>query len=57
MTATFLLGALLGVVILMRHMRWIAVIVVLIAAGYFAYGRIDFWPHEDRPDHTIILRP
>jgi hypothetical protein len=57
MSATFLLGALLAVMILVRQMRWLVVIALLVVVGYFAHGRIDFWSLEGRQDHTIILRP
>ncbi len=43
MSATFLLGALLAVMILIRQMRWLVVIALLVVVGYFAHSRIDFW--------------
>jgi hypothetical protein len=57
MTATFILGALLVMVIVIRQVRWIAVIVLLVAIGYFAHTRMDYWPHEGHWDRTVILRP
>jgi uncharacterized membrane protein YfcA len=57
MSATFILGALLAIVIMVRQMRWVVVIVFLLAVGYFAHNHMDYWPHEERRDRTIILRP
>ncbi len=57
MTVTFLLGGLLALVILIRQVRWLAVIALVVAIGYFAHNRLDYWPHEERRDHMKILRP
>jgi hypothetical protein len=57
MSATFILSVLLAVVILVRQMRWVVMIGLLITIGYFAHNRMDYWPHEERRDRTITLRP
>jgi hypothetical protein len=62
MTATFVLAVLIAMMILIRQVRWVAVVVLLVAIGYFAHNRMDYWPmdhwaHQERQDHTIILRP
>ncbi|MGA3002802.1 MAG: hypothetical protein ABSE20_13800 [Acetobacteraceae bacterium] len=57
MSVTFILGALFALMIVIRQMRWVAVIVLLVAIGYFAHSRMDYWPHVERQDRTIILRP
>lgn len=57
MSAIFILAILLGVVILIRQVRWLAVIALLVAIGYFAHSRMDYWPHEIRQDRTLIMRP
>ena len=44
-------------VILVRQIRWIAVIVLLVAVGYFAHSHLDYWQLDERQDRTIILRP
>jgi hypothetical protein len=62
MTATFILGVLIATIVLIRQVRWLAVIVLLVAIGYIAHNRMDTWPinyqpHDERQDRTIILRP
>jgi hypothetical protein len=57
MSATFILGMLLALVILIRQVRWIAVIALLVAIAHFAHSHMDYWPHEERRDHMKILRP
>jgi membrane-bound metal-dependent hydrolase YbcI (DUF457 family) len=57
MTPTFILGVLLAALILIRQVRWLAMIALLVAIGYFAHGYLDYWPHDERRDRTVILRP
>jgi hypothetical protein len=57
MSATFMLGGLLSIVILIRQVRWLAVIALVVGIGYFAHSRMDYWPHEQRRDHMKIVRP
>jgi hypothetical protein len=57
MSATIILGVLVGLLVLVRSIRWLAVIALLVAIGYFAHTRMDYWPHEDRRDHLKTLRP
>jgi len=57
MSATFMLGVLLSIVILIRQVRWLVVIALVVAMGYFAHNRMDYWPHEERRDRMKIVRP
>ena len=57
MTSTFVLGVLVTVLILVRQIRWLAMIALVVAVGYFARGYLDYWPHDERRDRTVILRP
>jgi hypothetical protein len=57
MSLTVILGALVALLVLFRQVRWLAVIALVIAIGYFAHNRMDYWPHEEQRDHMKILRP
>jgi hypothetical protein len=56
MTTIFILGVLVTALILVRRIRWLAMIALLVAVGYFARGYLDYWPHDERQDRTVILR-
>lgn len=55
-SATFILGLFIALLVLVRQTRWLALIALAVAIGYFAHNRMDYWPHEER-DHMKILRP
>ena len=57
MSATILFGMLIALVILIRQVRWLAVIGLVVAIGYVAHNRLDYRPHEERRDHMKIPRP
>jgi hypothetical protein len=58
MSATLLLfGVLLALVILIRSVRWLAVIALLVAIAYVAHNRLDYRPHDERQDRMNMPRP
>ena len=57
MSATLMLGVLLSVVILIRQIRWLALIAVVVAIGYFAQIGTDYWPRAERGHHMKFVRP
>jgi hypothetical protein len=57
MSATMMLGALLSVIILIRQIRWFAVLALVVGIGYLAHSRMNYWPLEERHDHMKVVRP
>ena len=53
----FILGGLVAAVILIRQVRWIAVIALLITVGYFVHNYLDDELHLEHHDKVTIMRP
>jgi hypothetical protein len=51
------MAVLVSAIILIRQIRWLAIVVLLITAGYLAHGYLSDLGFEERWDHVTILRP
>jgi hypothetical protein len=57
MSVTLILGAVVALLVVIGQVRLLAVIALVVAIGYFAQSRTDYWPHRPLRDHMRILRP